>query len=70
MGLQMWHYYQQQGDDTITALKEGYIMSDSEKIEFLYLFYSANKDVRDLVLKILKNQEPLDALQDQQNQKG
>ena len=40
-------------------------MSNSEKLEFLYLFYSSDNDVRDFVLKILKKEVPLDDLEDQ-----
>ena len=44
-------------------------MTNAEKNEFLYLFYSSDKDVKDCVLKILKGEEPLDEVQDQRSHK-
>ena len=44
-------------------------MTDAEKMEFLKLYYNADEDVRDFVLRILKNQERLSELQDLHSQK-
>lgn len=69
MGHHIWNYYICETDVTISISKEGFIMSDTEKMEFLILYYNADKEVKASVEQILTKASQPSERQDQHSRK-